>query len=528
MPICAHCGTNNPDIAKFCLACGAQLAAAAPAAGVPQGRDDRVLRPQGLDRARRDARLRVAPRGDDALLRRDARRARAARRRRREVHRRRGDGGLRRSRRCTRTTRCAPSAPRPGCSAALARAQRRARSAAGACGSRTAPASTRARSSPATRRPASGSSRATRSTSRRGSSRRRGEREVLLGDLTYRLVRDAVDVEEVEPLELKGKAEPVPAYRLVGVRAATPSGRAGSTRRWSAATRELGALLEALRGVGRRPARARLVTRRRRRRASGSRGSPTSSSMPSGHDALVAPRPLPALRRRASRSGRSPRSSGKPPGSPSATTPERRPSRSSRALALGRRGRGRPGRLARSGWHRAAFPLEELIWACATAARGARRPPRGRRLRRHPLGGADVPRADRARRSTARRDAPLLVVCADAARPDRPVARVVDRAARTARRAPAADARSTRRPSPSTCSADRPRRADARAHRRGRRGQPALRRAAPLDADRRGADRLPRRRLEADRGDRLRVGAADDPGAARSAARPPAAATSER
>ena len=44
-----------------------------------------------------------------------------------------------------------------------------------------------------------------------------GEREVLLGDLTYRLVRDAVEVEPVEPLELKGKAEPVPAYRLVSV-----------------------------------------------------------------------------------------------------------------------------------------------------------------------------------------------------------------------------------------------------------------------------------------------------------------------
>src|SRR6478609_6703533 len=45
-----------------------------------------------------------------------------------------------------------------------------------------------------------------------------GEREVLLGGLTYRLVRDDVEVEEVEPLELKGKSEPVPAYRLVGIR----------------------------------------------------------------------------------------------------------------------------------------------------------------------------------------------------------------------------------------------------------------------------------------------------------------------
>ena len=45
-----------------------------------------------------------------------------------------------------------------------------------------------------------------------------GAQEILLGDLTYRLVRDYVDVEEVEPLELKGKSERVPAYRLVRVR----------------------------------------------------------------------------------------------------------------------------------------------------------------------------------------------------------------------------------------------------------------------------------------------------------------------
>jgi class 3 adenylate cyclase/tetratricopeptide (TPR) repeat protein len=41
--------------------------------------------------------------------------------------------------------------------------------------------------------------------------------DVLLGELTYQLVRDAVEVEAVEPLELKGKAERVPAYRLVSV-----------------------------------------------------------------------------------------------------------------------------------------------------------------------------------------------------------------------------------------------------------------------------------------------------------------------
>jgi class 3 adenylate cyclase len=41
--------------------------------------------------------------------------------------------------------------------------------------------------------------------------------EVLLGDSTYRLVRHAVEVEEVEAIEAKGKAERVPAYRLVEV-----------------------------------------------------------------------------------------------------------------------------------------------------------------------------------------------------------------------------------------------------------------------------------------------------------------------
>ena len=42
--------------------------------------------------------------------------------------------------------------------------------------------------------------------------------EVLIGQPTLALVRDAADVEPVEPLELKGKAEPVPAYRLLRVR----------------------------------------------------------------------------------------------------------------------------------------------------------------------------------------------------------------------------------------------------------------------------------------------------------------------
>jgi class 3 adenylate cyclase len=41
--------------------------------------------------------------------------------------------------------------------------------------------------------------------------------EVLIGESTLALVREAVEVEPVEPLELKGKAEPIPAYRLLHV-----------------------------------------------------------------------------------------------------------------------------------------------------------------------------------------------------------------------------------------------------------------------------------------------------------------------
>ena len=41
--------------------------------------------------------------------------------------------------------------------------------------------------------------------------------EILLGDSTYRLVSNAVLVEPMEPLQLKGKADPVLAWRLLGV-----------------------------------------------------------------------------------------------------------------------------------------------------------------------------------------------------------------------------------------------------------------------------------------------------------------------
>ncbi|HEX7311928.1 MAG TPA: adenylate/guanylate cyclase domain-containing protein [Gaiellaceae bacterium] len=49
--------------------------------------------------------------------------------------------------------------------------------------------------------------------------------EVVLGGDTVRLVKDAVDVEPLAPLDLKGKAKAVPAYRLVAVRPGDPADR---------------------------------------------------------------------------------------------------------------------------------------------------------------------------------------------------------------------------------------------------------------------------------------------------------------
>lgn len=56
------------------------------------------------------------------------------------------------------------------------------------------------------------------------------ENGIYLGESTYRLVRDDVEAEAVAPLELKGKQERVPAYRLVSLR-----GLEGPARRRDAA-----------------------------------------------------------------------------------------------------------------------------------------------------------------------------------------------------------------------------------------------------------------------------------------------------
>jgi class 3 adenylate cyclase len=47
--------------------------------------------------------------------------------------------------------------------------------------------------------------------------------EILIGEATFRLARDAAEVEPVEPIELKGKSAPLAAYRLLGVREGAPA-----------------------------------------------------------------------------------------------------------------------------------------------------------------------------------------------------------------------------------------------------------------------------------------------------------------
>jgi class 3 adenylate cyclase/tetratricopeptide (TPR) repeat protein len=50
-----------------------------------------------------------------------------------------------------------------------------------------------------------------------------GPGEILIGDATYRLVRDAVLVEAVEPLAIKGKAETMTVWRVLGVVSGAPA-----------------------------------------------------------------------------------------------------------------------------------------------------------------------------------------------------------------------------------------------------------------------------------------------------------------
>ena len=66
--------------------------------------------------------------------------------------------------------------------------------------------------------------------------------EILIGAATLELVRGAVEIEPVEPLQLKGKAEPVAAHRLVSVHEAPERSHES---RFVGRDRELGFIREA-------------------------------------------------------------------------------------------------------------------------------------------------------------------------------------------------------------------------------------------------------------------------------------------
>jgi class 3 adenylate cyclase/tetratricopeptide (TPR) repeat protein len=85
-----------------------------------------------------------------------------------------------------------------------------------------------------------------------------GAQEIILGHLTYRLARDQVEVEPIPPLTLKGKAEPVPAYRLVSVQE-LPAERPTQATPFVGREAELGRLGDALRDA-RQDLKAQLVT----------------------------------------------------------------------------------------------------------------------------------------------------------------------------------------------------------------------------------------------------------------------------
>ena len=203
-----------------------------------------------------------------------------------------------------------------------------------------------------------------------------GSGDVVLGDLTYRLARDQIEVEFMEPLVLKGKAEPVPAYRLVRVSAAAAAVEASTSGtpfvgREAEMGRLSGSLDEAI-----TTHKARLVTvvgdagvgksRLIREFASRALGRRASSVAAACRTAT------------ASRSGRWPRSSARRPASATRT---HRGSRRGASTSCSRRAAPRTGRPSWSGSPRrinlsAASSRAELIWGVGGCSR--RSPPSAR------------------------------------------------------------------------------------------------------------------------------------------------------
>ena len=197
--------------------------------GGAQGRDARVLRCDGLDGARRAPGSGVRALGDVGLLRDRAGRARAAWRDGREVHRRRGDGGRSGSRMCARTTPCAACAPPRELRARLrdVRDEVEARYGVGIA-VRIGVNTGEVVAGDAAAGQAFASGDAVNVAARLEQAAAPGE--VLLGEATLRLVRDAVDGRGGRAARAQGQVGAVAAWRLLEVAA----GEAGVSRRLDA------------------------------------------------------------------------------------------------------------------------------------------------------------------------------------------------------------------------------------------------------------------------------------------------------
>ena len=203
----------------------------------------------------------------------------------------------------------------------------------------------------------------------------------------------------------RGRREPLTAYRLRRGRRATTGVAAAAGRAARRPRRASGALLEDALAARRAPSARCRSSRCSARRASASRAS--TAEFLGGVDATVVARPLPLVRRGhhvlARRRGRE-----------AAARPTEQPPQPAIAALLG---------------ERACASADEIAVGgrASCSRRRAREPAARRRVRRHPLGRADVPRPGRARRR-------LVARRADPARSASPGPELLDAPRRLGRR----------------------------------------------------------------------------------------------